>query len=74
MDKSKYMGPNRQIKIYGSKNMGSRNWVILTDLKRRVQIGGPNQNSYVTKIEMSQKLKFLNNWNVTETKISLKLK
>ena len=40
MDGSKLMGPNRQVKIYGSKNMDSTNWVKLTGLKRRVQIEG----------------------------------
>ena len=66
------MGPNRQVQIYGSKKMGSKN-DKLTDLKRRVQIGGPNQNWNVTKTEMFQKLKFHNKWNVTKTEISLTL-
>ena len=53
------MSPNRLVKIYGSKRMGSKNWIQLTDLKRRVQIGGSKSIVKCSK-----------NWNFTITEMS----
>ena len=41
---SKKTGPNRRV-----QNNGLKNWVKLTDVKRWIQIGGPNQNGNVTE-------------------------
>ena len=54
MDGSKQMGPNRQVQIYWSKKMGSKNWVKLTDLKTFPN--SPNSGVLI-KTEMSPKLK-----------------
>ena len=67
------MGPNRQVQIYGSKKIGSRNWfkkLVQTyrSLKRKEKKGN------VTKTDATSKLKYYQNWNVTKIDKSLKLK
>ena len=76
MGVSKKMGQNIKVQIYGSKKMGSKNWVKLRVLKRRVNQNWNINNTQmikkkeekkgnVTKTDTSSKLKYFQNWNVT---------
>ena len=64
------MVPNRQVQIYGSKKMGSRNWVKLRHLKKIIN----KKHENVMKTDTSSKLNYYQNWNVTKTVMSPKLK
>ena len=51
------MGQNRQVQIYMSKNMGSRNWVKFTEEEEEEE----EKKGNATKTVTSSKLKYYQN-------------